>query len=235
MMIILLALVPSVLFVLLFYLLDPNRKPLKVIGKVAAWSLVAFVPTTIMVFLMRALHIDHWLPLDNSILLDFDHAFLRAAIPEEVGKLLALWLFVRKCGDYFRAPYDGILYGACIGAIFGGLENIYYLGIGFPVVVRLLFSMPGHVMFALILGYFFARIRLGESTWRNKVCMLLIPILFHGFWDFFLFMMRSDTFGTKGDILLMLFVLVLFVFGLVYCVRLTRASRKNSVITDNAI
>ena len=91
MMIILLALVPSVLFVLLFYLLDPNRKPLKVIGKVAAWSLVAFVPTTIMVFLMRALHIDHWLPLDNSILLDFDHAFLRAAIPEEVGKLLALW------------------------------------------------------------------------------------------------------------------------------------------------
>lgn len=229
MMIILLALVPSVLFVLLFYLLDPNRKPLKVIGKVAAWSLVAFVPTTIMVFLMRALHIDHWLPLDNSILLDFDHAFLRAAIPEEVGKLLALWLFVRKCGDYFRAPYDGILYGACIGAFFGGLENIYYLGIGYTAVTRLLFSMPGHVMDALIIGYFFARIHFGESTWRNKVCMLLIPILFHGFWDFFIFMIRNETFGTKGGGLLLLFILAIFVIELVYCVRLTKSTRRRSI------
>lgn len=235
MMIILLALAPSLLFVLFFYLLDPNRKPLKVIGKVAVASLVAFVPVTAMVCLKMALHIEHWLPSENSIILDFDYAFLSAAIPEEVGKLLALWLFVRKSGDYFRTPYDGILYGACIGAIFGGLENIYHIGIGSNVVARMFFSMPGHVMHTLIIGYFFVYIRLGESTLRNKMCMLLIPILFHGFWDFFVFLIRDRIFGTIGIFSFLLLMLALFVIEIVYCVRLTKASRKNSVITDNAI
>ena len=229
MMIILLALVPSILLVLFFFLLDPNRKPLKVIGKLAAWSLMAFVPLLVLVCLMMALHIEHLLPSDNTILLDFDEAFLIAAIPEELGKLLALWLFVRKCGDFFRTPYDGILYGACIGAIFGGLENIYYFGVGSNVVARMFFSMPGHVMHALIIGYFFACIRLGESNWRNNVCMLLIPILFHGFWDFFAFLIRDRSFGTIGRFSFAFLWLALFVIEIVYCVRLTKSTRRRSM------
>lgn len=229
-MIYLWALVPPILVILLFYLLDPKRKPLKAIGIVAGWSLMAFVPSIIFVCLEKlALYAEIWHPTNNALLQQFEDAFIGAAIPEEVGKWLALWLFVKKYREYFRAPYDGILFGACIAAIFAGLENIYYLGIGSPIYIRLFFSLPVHTMSALIMGYFFALLYFGESTWRNKICMFLLPILFHGSYDFLLFLMRSETFGSGGNILIFLLVITLFIVEIAYCVKLTKSLRRRSL------
>lgn len=224
-MMIVVALVSPLYFFLLFYMLDPNRKPLKAFWKVTIWSLMALVPVFVLTCLKKVLHVEHWIPTDNIILQLFDDAFFAASIPEEVGKWLALWLFVKKCGKYFLTPYDGILFGACIGAVFAGLENIYYLSISSSVFIRLLFSLPGHVMHALIMGYFFALIHLGLPSWKNKVLMLLLPILFHGLWDFFLFLMINDV---SGDRIIFSLTLGLFVVEVFYCVLLTIKTRQQS-------
>lgn len=223
------ALIPPIFVILLFYLLDPNKKPLKAIGKVLAWSFIAFVPLLLSVIIKKVLHIENWLPTEETTLRLIDNAFLAAAIPEEVGKWLALYFFVKKSDKFFHFPYDGIFYGACIGAFFAGVENIYYLSIGYPVLVRVLMSLPGHTMHALIMGHFFALIRYGADTWRNKIYIFLLPILFHGFWDLLLFLMWSDAFGKNGNILLLLFVLALFIIELIYCIRLTKSLRRCSI------
>ena len=50
-------------------------------------------------------------------------SFLGAAIPEELSKLLVLWLFLRK-NSYFDERMDGIVYAVCVSLGFAGLENI---------------------------------------------------------------------------------------------------------------
>ena len=53
-------------------------------------------------------------------------AFFGAAIPEELAKLLVLWLLLRK-NKYFDERMDGIVYAVCVSLGFAGLENILYV------------------------------------------------------------------------------------------------------------
>ena len=41
------------------------------------------------------------------------NAFCQAAIPEEIAKLIMLWLFLRKC-QYFDEHMDGIVYAVSV-------------------------------------------------------------------------------------------------------------------------
>ena len=49
-----------------------------------------------------------------SIFDAFADAFLLAAIPEELAKLIMLWLLLRK-NPHFDEKFDGIVYAVCIG------------------------------------------------------------------------------------------------------------------------
>lgn len=134
-----------------------------------------------------------------SIINAFADAFLLAAIPEELAKLIMLWLLLRK-NPYFDEKFDGIVYAVCIGMGFAGIENVMYLiggledgtwvGMG---ISRALFSIPGHFLFAVFMGYYYSLYHFGiDRCTKVKAMILVAPILAHGFFDGILFCMNVD-------------------------------------------
>lgn len=149
----------------------------------------------------------------SSIREAFADAFVLAAIPEELAKLIMLWLLLRK-NPHFDERFDGIVYAVCIGMGFAGIENVMYLaggiedgswiGIG---ISRALFSIPGHFFFAVLMGYYYSLYHFGiDRSPKAKAMILVAPILAHGLFDGILFCMNVD----EGLALICLFLFLYF-------------------------
>lgn len=134
-----------------------------------------------------------------SIFDAFADAFLLAAIPEELAKLIMLWLLLRK-NPHFDEKFDGIVYAVCIGMGFAGIENVMYLAGGIEDgswigmgISRALFSIPGHFLFAVLMGYYYSLYCWGiDRSIKAKVMILVAPVLAHGLYDGFLFSMKVN-------------------------------------------
>ena len=113
-------------------------------------------------------------------------AFLVAAFPEEVMKMIALCIVLRN-NPYYDEHYDGIVYAVCVGLGFAAVENIgYILGSSSWVelaLMRALLSVPGHYAFAVLMGYYLSLYHFGGKSAKNLVCALLVPVLAHGCYD----------------------------------------------------
>jgi len=147
-------------------------------------------------------------------------AFVGAAIPEELAKLLMLWLLLRK-NKYFDERFDGIVYAACVGMGFAATENIIYLFSNIDswqsvAVGRAMFAVPGHFMFAVTMGYFYSKVYFGDMSWRKASRVLWIPVLFHGTYDGLLFMANLNTMWS--GIILMCFY--------IFCYKMLRYGQK---------
>lgn len=137
-------------------------------------------------------------------------AFVGAAIPEELVKLLMLWLLLRK-NPYFDERFDGIVYACCVGMGFAGTENIIYLLSNLDqwqsvAIQRALFAVPGHFMFAVAMGYFYSMLYFGDMSVRDKARVFWVPVTLHGIYDGLLFM------ASLGTILTGLLVIMFYVF-----------------------
>lgn len=124
-------------------------------------------------------------------------AFMGAAIPEELVKLLMLWLLLRK-NPYFDERFDGIVYACCVGMGFAGTENIIYLfsnldNWGTVAIQRAIFAVPGHFMFAVAMGYFYSMLYFGDMSWRKRSRIFWVPVTLHGIYDGLLFMASLNT------------------------------------------
>ena len=108
-------------------------------------------------------------------------------IVEESAKLMAMHKAYRD--NAFNEVMDGVVYGAAAAAGFATFENILYvMSSGYVTgVSRALLSVPGHVFFGAIIGFY-----LGLAKFRNEnrflivLNGLIIAALFHGCYDFFL-------------------------------------------------
>lgn len=115
------------------------------------------------------------------------YSFGAAAIPEELAKLIMLWLFLRNNKE-FDEHLDGVVYAVCIGLGFAATENIMYLfnsgdnWLG-TAIARGLLAVPGHFFFAVLMGYYYSLLHFGHNTWRNRILVLAAPILAHGIYD----------------------------------------------------
>lgn len=143
----------------------------------------------------------------------FGHAFVWAAIPEESAKLLMLWLLLRK-NPYFDEYLDGIVYATCVGLGFAALENVMYVYNGLAdgswvatSISRALFAVPGHFLFAVLMGYYYSLYYYGlRRTALTKVLVWLAPVLAHGIYDGILFSMpTSEIFAAVGMMLFLVF------------------------------
>ena len=132
------------------------------------------------------------------------NAFFMAAIPEEVAKLVMLWLLLRN-NPYFDEHFDGIVYAVCIGMGFAAIENVLYLFDNYESwisvgIARALFAVPGHFLYAVIMGFYY-------SLWQTCALILVGPILAHGIYDSIVFSMNIDD--SLSGIFLLLFLLFL--------------------------
>lgn len=186
-----LALAPGIAICLFIYYKDKyNKEPL--------WMLLlAFILGVLSIIPAIAVQLSFGSKLEDvqaeSVSSIAFFAFCVVALSEEASKFLMLRLFLypRK---HFDDPFDGIVYAVMVGMGFATIENIGYVyQHGYATgVLRMFLSVPAHGTFAVLMGYFtgLAKFRPG-SRLIYFLLALLLPVLFHGAYDFFLFIGTS--------------------------------------------
>jgi RsiW-degrading membrane proteinase PrsW (M82 family) len=179
------ALLPALVLLLYIYRRDPEKEPLSELLKAFFLGVSICVPVA---FAEHYIHIYLFGPggAPTSILGSTAMAFLVAALPEETAKLIALWLIVRK-NRYFDEHFDGIVYAVCVGLGFAASENVGYV-MGHEdwmsvALGRAFLAVPGHYAFAVMMGYYYSLYHFVDRSWKNRISILLVPVMAHGVYD----------------------------------------------------
>ncbi len=192
-LIVLLAAIAPVLVALFYIFKKDSQKPeptkwlMKALGYGVLSAFLSFVFSTPASFLFD-MEVDA--ETYSSIFNAFLDAFLLAAIPEELAKFIMLWFLLRK-NSFYDEKFDGIVYAVCISMGFAGIENIMYLMGGIDDgswistgITRAIFSIPGHFLFAVLMGYYYSLNHFGiNRSIKTKAMILIAPILAHGMFD----------------------------------------------------
>jgi protease PrsW len=132
--------------------------------------------------------------IHGSILYYLLFAFVAVGFSEEGSKYLMLRLYAYR-QKAFDEPLDGIIYGVMVSMGFATLENILYVyQHGFhTAILRMFLSVPAHACFGVIMGYYVGMARFNKTKARfYKRIGLLLAVIFHGAFDFFLFLQQSE-------------------------------------------
>lgn len=97
--------------------------------------------------------------------------------------------FYAQKNNEFNEPFDGIVYAVMVSMGFAALENILYtFQYGFGVgVTRVFTAVPAHATFGIIMAYFMGKAKFSNNRIKFNLLRLLFATLFHGSYDFFLF------------------------------------------------
>jgi RsiW-degrading membrane proteinase PrsW (M82 family) len=153
-------------------------------------GMAATIPALLTQMLAEDVRTEPW---RHSILSYAWYAFIIVALSEEGSKFLVLRFYAYPQRT-FREPFDGIIYSVMIGMGFATVENIEYvhqfgLETGFS---RFFLAIPAHASFAVLMGYPMGK---AKFTPRHRVWLmgqgLLVAVLFHGSYDFFLFLQQN--------------------------------------------
>ena len=165
--------------------------------------------TTISAFIIEFLFENVILSFMNQqgILFALIDNFLVVAVAEEAGKYFVLKKVTWK-HPAFNFTFDAVVYAVAVSLGFATLENILYLidGSVFLALSRALFSVPGHFIDALYMGYYYGLARFSDAynddrlTKINLRLAFWVPVLIHGFYDFCL----STEYG--------IFILIFLIF-----------------------
>ena len=130
-------------------------------------------------------------------------SYIVVGLSEELTKFLALMFYAYPQKE-FNEPLDGIVYAVMIAMGFATLENILYADqYGYQTtIVRAFTAVPAHAVFAVIMGYYVGLAKFNKSKRFSLIAIgLLIPILIHGTYDFFILQEYYDWlmgFATIG-------------------------------------
>lgn len=183
----LLAIAPSMIIIAYIYFKDKfEREP---------WTLLVknfFLGATVSVLLTLGISrlLDGILPaLDTFSVVDmFVKAFVAVALVEEFSKYVIV-RYVAQRNKEFDEPFDGIVYAVMVSMGFATLENVLYVySYGFETgVLRAFTAVPAHATFAILMGYYMGKAKFSENKHVLNLTGLLVATLFHGAYDFFLF------------------------------------------------
>jgi len=187
MVLLLSALAPVAAVIIFIYVKDKYEKESK------RMLLLAFVlGAVISIIITTILYVffDLFLPLpdDYSIWQQFVKAFFVVALIEEFSKYIMVRGFLQPRKG-FNEPFDGIMYAVMVSMGFAGVENIMYVIQGGMDValIRAFTAIPAHATFGIIMGYYMGKAKFSNNRMKWNLIGLSLAILFHGAYDFFLF------------------------------------------------
>lgn len=155
-------------------------------------GMVATLPPFLIQTLARDVRDD---PNRHSILYFAWYAYIIVALSEEGSKWLTLRYYAWPQSS-FRGPFDGIVYSVLIGMGFATVENIEYVRqFGLETgISRAFLSVPAHASFAVLAGYYmgWAKKRPRQAPWLMAKGLLIV-VLLHGSFDFFLFLKQNTA------------------------------------------
>jgi len=172
---------PGIVLLIFFYCKDKEPEPKKLILKVFLYGVLLILPAIAIEMFLGKLGFKG----------AFFNAFLVAGLVEEFLKY-KLILQVPFKNPAFSQVTDGIIYAIVASLGFATFENILYVlqngyGIG---IVRAFTAVPLHALVSGIMGYYigcakFERIK--DKGKRIKGKGLILAIVLHGFYNFWLF------------------------------------------------
>ena len=181
-----LAVAPGAAIILYIYLKDKHeREPL---GLLIISFLYGGLSTILTLFISWPVN-AFLLTKEDDVVHQFINAFFKVALIEEFSK----FFFVRFILFYnrnFNEPFDGIVYAVMVSMGFATLENVLYVDrYGYATgFMRMFTAVPAHATFAILMGYF-----LGKAKFTHRkvlffsIIALLMPSIFHGTYDYFIF------------------------------------------------
>lgn len=183
----LVAVAPVFIVTLYIYLKDKYEKEPKrlLFYNFLLGAIVSIIVTSILYYVF-----DIVLPLPNetSILQQFIKAFFVVGLIEEFSKYIIVRYFAQP-NKAFNEPFDGIVYAVMVSMGFAATENIFYVLEGgyTTALARAFTAVPAHATFGILMGYFMGKAKFSNSRIVLNLSGLFLAILFHGSYDFFLF------------------------------------------------
>jgi protease PrsW len=181
-----LALAPGVAIALYIYLKDKHeREPLSLLLMSFLYGIFSTAVTVIF-----SLPLEYLITInDQDAVHQFGNAFFKVAFIEELSKFLFI-RFILFRNKNFNEPFDGIVYACMVGMGFATLENIIYVfqygaATGY---MRMFTAVPAHASFAILMGYYLGLAKFThQKTFYYSILALLSATVFHGAYDYFLF------------------------------------------------
>jgi len=184
MFLIILAIAPSIAFIIFFYYRDRYEKePWLLLWKCfGLGALSMFLALTVEKIFLPLVYS----PEGTTILGLFVGAFFIVGLSEEFSKYIVLRYYAWPKSD-FDEPYDGIIYSVAISLGFATVENIFYvLTNGMKIgIIRAITAIPGHTFFGVIMGYFVGLAHFNRK--RRKVLLasgFFGAVIAHGIYNF---------------------------------------------------
>jgi protease PrsW len=168
-----------------------GKEPLRYLIVSFILGMISTIPPLIIQLISNDIRKDY---SNHSIFSIAFFAYIVVGVSEETSKFLMLRFYAYP-KKVFNEPFDGIVYAVMIGMGFATLENIEYVErFGMSAgISRFFLSVPAHASFAVLMGYNVGLAKLIPSRsvwlmWKG----LLIAVLFHGSFDFFLFLQQNE-------------------------------------------
>ena len=181
-----LALAPGTAIALYIYLKDHHeREPLHLLILCFLYGCLSTAVTLLISLPVNFLI----LTAPDSVIDQFINAFFKVALIEEFSKFIFV-RFILFRSIHFNEPFDGIVYAVMVSMGFATLENVVYVyELGFMTgVLRMFTAVPAHAVFGIIMGYYVGKAKFTHTNvLMYSVLGLAAPALFHGAYDYFLF------------------------------------------------
>jgi RsiW-degrading membrane proteinase PrsW (M82 family) len=187
MSLILAAIAPAFLIIIFIYVKDKYEKEPK---RVMLYSFLLGAIVSVFISTVLYVFFDYFLPLpdDNNIGQQFIKAFFVVALIEEFSKYVIVRYYSQP-RKAFNEPFDGIVYAVIVSMGFAMVENLIYVFQGGweVALIRAFTAVPAHATFGVLMGYFMGKAKFNGKRIADNLIGLSLAILFHGVYDFFLF------------------------------------------------
>jgi len=183
----LLAVAPVFTIILYIYIQDKYEKEpigLLILSFVFGAIISIIIVTLLYLFTGRLIPITD----EFSVWQQFIQAFFVVALAEEFSKYVIVRYFAQP-KKAFNEAYDGIIYAVMVSMGFACTENIMYVLQGGyeTAILRAFTAVPAHATFGILMGYYMGKAKFSNNRLKLNIAGLLLAILFHGAYDFFLF------------------------------------------------
>ncbi|MDF2698454.1 MAG: conserved rane protein of unknown function [Haloplasmataceae bacterium] len=183
-----LSITPGLALIIIIYFLDKHDKePVLLLIKLFFYGVIISLPVIFFEKILMRFN------MFSGFLSPLYTAFVVAGFTEEFFKRFVVLSKAYKLKEY-NERFDGIVYAVVVSLGFATLENILYVVFNYHSyeagITRAMFSVPGHMLFGINMGYFLSLSKFANTKIQQKhyfLISLFSPIILHGLFNFLIF------------------------------------------------